>query len=81
MRLTPFHPRTSEYCEVYNWSLWQNWLLEDMYAPDFEQCIQEYEVITPLDMEKVYNLHEGHPTHGEMTLNQFMWMPPIPGYP
>ena len=39
MRLTPFHPRTSEYCEVYNWSLWQNWLLADMYAPDH---IQEY---------------------------------------
>ena len=42
MRLTPFHPRTSEYCEVYNWSLWQNWLLADMYAPDH---IQEYYAI------------------------------------
>ena len=39
MRLTPFHPRTSQYCDVYNWSLWQNWLLADMYAPDH---IQEY---------------------------------------
>ena len=42
MRLTPFHPRTSEFCEVYNWSLWQNWLLADMYAPDH---IQEYYAI------------------------------------
>ena len=39
MRLSPFHPRTSEYCEVNNWSLWQNGLLADMYAPDH---IQEY---------------------------------------
>jgi len=39
MRRTPFHSRTSEFCEVYNWSLWQNWLLADMYAPDH---IQEY---------------------------------------
>jgi len=39
MRLTPFYPRTSKICEVYNWSLWQNWLLADMYAPDH---IQEY---------------------------------------
>jgi phytoene dehydrogenase-like protein len=50
------------------------------YAPDFEQSIQEYLVITPLDMEKVYNLPEGNPDHGEVTLDQFMWMRPIPGY-
>lgn len=34
MKQTPFHPRTSELCELYNWSLWSNWLLVDMYAPD-----------------------------------------------
>jgi phytoene dehydrogenase-like protein len=50
------------------------------YAPDFDQCIKHYKVITPLDMEQKYNLPEGNPTHGEMTLNQFMWMRPIPGY-
>lgn len=50
------------------------------YAPGFDQCIQHYKVITPLDMEQVYNLPEGHPTHGEMSLNQFMWMRPVPGY-
>jgi len=37
MRLTPFHPRTSKLVEPYNWSLWQNWLLPDMYAPDHTQ--------------------------------------------
>jgi aminomethyltransferase len=42
MRLTPFNPRTSELCDPYNWSLWQNWLLADMYAPDH---IQEYYAI------------------------------------
>jgi phytoene dehydrogenase-like protein len=50
------------------------------YAPGFEQAIEQYKVITPLDLEQVYNLPEGHPSHGEMTLNQFMWMRPIPGY-
>jgi phytoene dehydrogenase-like protein len=50
------------------------------YAPGFSQCVQEHKVITPLDMEQIYNLPEGHPTHGEMTLNQFLWMRPIPGY-
>mgnify|MGYP000206354529 FL=1 len=42
MRLTPFNPRTSELCNPYNWSLLQNWLLADMYAPDH---IQEYYAI------------------------------------
>ena len=50
------------------------------YAPDFGQCVQNYHVITPLDIEKVYNLPKGNPVHGEMTLNQFMLMLPIPGY-
>jgi len=49
------------------------------YAPDFGQCIEQYKIITPLDMEDVYNLPEGSPVHGEMTLNQFMWMRPVPG--
>ena len=50
------------------------------YAPDFDRSIRHYKVITPLDMEQVYNLPEGNPSHGEMTMNQFMWMRPIPGY-
>ena len=50
------------------------------FTEDFEECIGEYRVITPLDMESIYGLPEGHPSHGEMTLNQFMWMRPIPGY-
>jgi phytoene dehydrogenase-like protein len=50
------------------------------FAPNFDHFIQHTKVITPLDMERVHNLPEGHPAHGEMTLNQFMWMRPIPGY-
>jgi phytoene dehydrogenase-like protein len=50
------------------------------YAPDFSECIESFQVITPLDMETIYNLPEGSLTHGEMTLDQFMWMRPVPGY-
>ena len=50
------------------------------YAPDFQQTIQQYHVITPLDMETIYNLPEGNMVHGEMTLDQSLWMRPIPGY-
>ena len=50
------------------------------YAPDFSQCVQHKKVITPLDMESDYGLPEGNLNHGEMTLDQFLWMRPIPGY-
>jgi aminomethyltransferase len=51
---------TSKLCEVYNWSLWQNWLLADMYAPDH---IQEYFAIriacADFDMSPIpkYHIH------------------------
>ena len=50
------------------------------YSPDFADCIKESRTITPLDMEAVYNLPEGNLSHGEMTLDQFMFMRPVPGY-
>jgi phytoene dehydrogenase-like protein len=50
------------------------------YAPDFSQCIEQSRVITPLDMETINYLPEGNMDHGEMTLDQFLWMRPVPGY-
>jgi phytoene dehydrogenase-like protein len=50
------------------------------YAPGFDRSVQHCEVITPLDLETVYNLPEGNPFHGDMTLDQILWMRPIPGY-
>jgi phytoene dehydrogenase-like protein len=50
------------------------------YVPDFQKIVQDYHVITPLDMEKDYNLPEGSLVHGDITLDQSLWMRPIPGY-
>jgi phytoene dehydrogenase-like protein len=50
------------------------------YAPGFEELIRHQKVLTPLDLERDYDLPEGSYTHGEMTLDQFMWMRPVPGY-
>jgi phytoene dehydrogenase-like protein len=50
------------------------------YAPEFQNVVQHQRVITPLDMESIYSLPEGNLVHGEMTLDQFLWMRPIPGY-
>jgi phytoene dehydrogenase-like protein len=37
-------------------------------------------VLTPLDLETVYGLPEGNANHGEMTLDQFLHMRPVPGW-
>lgn len=50
------------------------------YAPDFPQCVRQCRAITPLDMETIYSLPEGNLVHGEMSLDRFLWMRPIPGY-
>lgn len=52
----------------------------DEYAPGFEKLIKHQKVIIPLDLEREYDLPEGNYMHGEMTLDQFMWMRPVPGY-
>ncbi|MDA9761863.1 NAD(P)/FAD-dependent oxidoreductase [Desulfobacterales bacterium] len=49
-------------------------------APDFDQCVQHCHVITPLDMETVYDLPEGSLVHGDTRLDQSFWMRPIPGF-
>jgi len=49
-------------------------------APDFEQHVRHCHVITPLDMETGYNLPEGSLVHGDITLDQSLWMRPIPGF-
>lgn len=50
------------------------------YAPDIRDLIHDMVVLTPLDLEREYSLPEGNLNHGEMTLDQFFHMRPIPGY-
>jgi phytoene dehydrogenase-like protein len=50
------------------------------YAPAIRDNILHRRVLTPLDLETTYGLPEGNPSHGEMTLDQFFHMRPIPGH-
>jgi len=80
VKYSPFHLREGDWNEMRG-AICQ--LVTDTiseYAPDFDRCVQHCKVITPKDMETVYNLPEGNPVHGDMTLDQILWMRPIPGY-
>ncbi|MBE7552329.1 MAG: FAD-dependent oxidoreductase [Anaerolineales bacterium] len=50
------------------------------YTPNLKEMVLDSRVLTPLDLEIIYGLPEGNPSHGEMTLDQFLYMRPVPGY-
>jgi phytoene dehydrogenase-like protein len=50
------------------------------YAPNLKSAIIHRQVLTPLDLERIYGLTEGHLYHGELTLDQILFMRPVPGW-
>jgi len=49
------------------------------YAPGLGDLVRDRCVLSPVDLETSYGLPEGNPNHGEMVLNQFFHMRPVPG--
>jgi len=49
------------------------------YVPKIGDLIVHQHVLTPADLEERFTLPEANPHHGEMTLDQFLHMRPIPG--
>ena len=50
------------------------------YAPSLRETIVDSVVLTPSDLEDRFGLPEGCLHHGDMTLDQVVFMRPIPGY-
>lgn len=48
--------------------------------PEFEASIEQRAVLTPRDVEEKFGVTEGALTHGELTLDQIMFMRPVPGW-
>lgn len=49
------------------------------YAPDLPQRVTASEVLTPADIEKEFHITGGHWHHGELTLDQFLFVRPVAG--
>ena len=80
MQSAPYHLREG------NWSSQRDLLgdtvinlIED-YAPGFKNSILHRQVLTPLDLEQIYGLTEGHIYHAEPALDQIFFMRPLPGW-
>jgi phytoene dehydrogenase-like protein len=50
------------------------------YFPNLKSSIVNSKTITPKDLEEVYGLTEGDLNHGQLMLDQFLFMRPIPGW-
>lgn len=59
-----------------------NRVLEVLYkaAPNLREAIEHKEIITPVDLEREYNITGGNIFHGRMSLEQLFNMRPVPGY-
>jgi phytoene dehydrogenase-like protein len=52
----------------------------DCYAPGINTLVEHAQVLTPLDLERVYGLTGGHIFHGEPALDQLFTMRPVLGW-
>jgi phytoene dehydrogenase-like protein len=50
------------------------------YFPNLNPSIKQTKTITPKEMEEVYGLTEGDLNHGQLMLDQFLFMRPLPGW-
>ena len=50
------------------------------YFPNLKSSIKNTKTLTPKDLEDVYGLTEGDLNHGQLMLDQFLFMRPIPGW-
>jgi phytoene dehydrogenase-like protein len=52
----------------------------EAHVPGVRGRVAVREVLTPLDFEERYGATEGHFYHGELTLDQILFMRPVPGW-
>jgi phytoene dehydrogenase-like protein len=51
----------------------------ERFAPGLRRQVVAAELLTPLDIEREFRITGGHWHHGELTLDQFMMLRPVPG--
>ena len=50
------------------------------YAPDIRQHVLASQLVTPLDLERTHRMAGGHWHHGDLVLDRFMMLRPVPLY-
>ncbi len=50
------------------------------YAPNLQSLILQSQILTPCDLQETYSLPNGDINHGQTTLDQFLFMRPVPHF-
>ena len=80
MQYAPYELKTGD------WRLEKNKLGEIIfntlndYAPNLQSLVLQSQLLTPCELEEQYGLPEGDVNHGQTTLDQFLFMRPVPGF-
>jgi phytoene dehydrogenase-like protein len=51
----------------------------EAYAPGLRRSVTAAELLTPADIERQFRIAGGHWHHGELALDQFLMVRPVPG--
>ncbi len=77
VQYAPYHLRGMNWSEELKSQLKNNVVsVLENYIPNFSSMIESSSLLTPVDLESQFGLTEGNLNHGEMTLDQFMFMRP-----
>jgi phytoene dehydrogenase-like protein len=52
----------------------------NQYAPNFKQSVLARQILSPVDLERTFNLTGGNIFQGSMSLNQLFLFRPVPGF-
>ncbi|MCA9603554.1 MAG: NAD(P)/FAD-dependent oxidoreductase [Myxococcales bacterium] len=81
MQYAPYHLRKRAWNDATRAALTDNVIaaIEHM-APGFKSKVLGSKLVTPVDLEREYGLTEGNLYGGELTLDQILFMRPVPGW-
>ncbi|KXU96146.1 oxidoreductase [Caballeronia megalochromosomata] len=68
-----------------SWDTWRERLYDIVldtlaaHAPDIRDCIDDAQVLSPVDLERIFALPGGHVHHGELSADQIFFRRPVQG--
>jgi phytoene dehydrogenase-like protein len=80
IQYAPYHLRESNWDEQRDRFADRCFELLNEYAPNFKRSVLARQVLTPVDLERTFNLTGGNIFQGSMALNQLFCLRPVPGF-
>jgi phytoene dehydrogenase-like protein len=80
VQYAPYHLRGTTWDDIRESFADRCFALLNEYAPNFQRSVLARQVLTPLDLERTFNLTGGNIFQGAMTLNQLFACRPVPGF-